>query len=346
MIFVGMDISSKDFIVHAVKDNKKVVINGQSYSPTKDGLRKMLKDLGAQTKYIVIEAGNQLKWIALYLKKQKGVHLHVVHPNEIKWIIKSGKKTDKVDAKKMAELARIDGLPRKVHIVEGSARDLRELISARTNLMKKRIGLQNSIHGYMKQEGVKLSRKFFTSSDWQEQLEELEVGRVQKIIIENFMFAFEQVQIAEESILQEIYKIDDPRLELLESIPSVGPLTSRVILSGLDNVDRFDGKKAVAKYGALTPRIYQSGRKEVIGGVGHDGRKELRRCLLQCSHTINRMKENASAKPLYEFSQRIANKRNKKIAAVATSRKLLTVAYGILKNGEFYDPNALIPSAA
>ena len=146
--------------------------------------------------------------------------------------------------------------------------------------------------------------------------------------------------------MEEIYKIDDPRLELLESIPSVGPLTSRVILSGLDNVNRFDGKKAVAKYGALTPRIYQSGSKEVIGGIGHDGRKELRRCLLQCSHTINRMKENTSAKPLYEFSQRIANKRNKKIAAVATSRKLLTVAYGVLKNGEFYDPNNLIPNAA
>ena len=346
MIFVGMDISSKDFIVHAVKDNKKVVINGQSYSPTKAGLKKMLKDLGAQTKYIVIEAGNQLKWIALYLKKQKGVHLHVVHPNEIKWIIKSGKKTDKVDAKKMAELARIDGLPRKVHVVEGSIRDLRELLSARENLMKKRVGLINSIHGYMKQEGVKLPRKFFSSKDWQEKLEEIEVGRVQKVIIENFMFALEQLQIAEESILEEVYKIEDPRLELLESIPAIGPMTSRVILSGLDDVNRFDGKKAVAKYGALTPRIYQSGNKEVLGSINNDGRKELRRCLLQCSHTINRMSKNASAKPLYEFSQRIANKRNKKIAAVATSRKLLTVAYGVLKNGEFYDPNALIPSAA
>lgn len=346
MIFVGMDISSKSFVVHAVKDNKKVVINGQSYSPNKAGLRKMLSDLGKQTKLIVIEAGNQLKWIALYLKKQEGVHLHVVHPNEIKWITHSGKKTDKVDAKKMAELARIDGLPRKVHIVEGSIRDLRELLSARQNLMKKRVGVMNSIHGYMKQEGVKLPVKFFSSKDWQEKLEKIEVGRVQKVIIENFMFALEQLQIAEESILQEVYKIEDPRLELLESIPAIGPMTSRVILSGLDNVDRFDGKKAVAKYGALTPRIYQSGKKEVIGKISNDGRKELRRCLLQCSHTINRMKNNASAKPLHEFSQRIANKRNKKIAAVATSRKLLTVAYGVLKNGEFYDPNMLTPNAA
>ena len=56
----------------------------------------------------------------------------------------------------MAELARFDGLPRKVHVVEGSIRELRELISARKNLMDKRINLTNSIRGYLKQKGVKL----------------------------------------------------------------------------------------------------------------------------------------------------------------------------------------------
>ncbi len=308
----------------------------------------MLKDLGKQTKLIVIETGNQLKRIALFLKKQKSVHLHVVHPNELKWITQSGKKTDKVDARKMAELARIDGLPRKVHIVEGSIRDLRELLSARENVMKKRVSLVNSIRGYLKQEGVGLPAKFFSSKDWQKRLNKIEVGRIQKVIVENFMFALEQMKIAEDCILEEIYKIEDPRIELLESIPAIGPITSRVLLSALDNVNRFDGKKSVttAKYGAFTPRIYQSGNKSVTGRISNDGRKEMRRCLLQCSHTIGRMKKNASAKPLHEFSQRIATKRNKKIAAVAIARKLLTVAYGVLKNGEFYNPEMLKPRAA
>jgi hypothetical protein len=62
--------------------------------------------------------------------------------------------------------ARIDGLPRKIHVVEGSVRDLRELLSARENLMKKRVSLVNSIRGYLKQEGVKLPAKFFSSKDW------------------------------------------------------------------------------------------------------------------------------------------------------------------------------------
>jgi len=346
MIFVGIDISSKDFVVHAIKDNKKVVINGVSYSPTREGLRKMLKDLGKQKKLIVIEAGNQLKWIALFLKKRKDVELHVVHPNELKWITQSGKKTDKADAKKMAELARIDGLPRKVHVVEGSIRDLRELLSARENLMKKRVALINSIRGALKQEGVSLPAKFFSTKEWKTKLESTKLGKTQKVIITSYMHALEQMKVAEDDILAEIQKIKDPRLELLESIPAIGPITSRILLSGLDNAERFDNKKSVAKYGALTPRVYQSGNKKTIGKISNDGRKEMRRCLLQCAHTINRMKKNQSAKPLYEFSQRIAVKRNKKIAAVATARKLLTVAYGVLKNGEFYDPSQLIPNAA
>ena len=128
MIYVGMDISSKSFMVHAIDSKNKVVFKGE-IKPTRQGLRQLIKQLGRQTKLVVFEAGNQLKWIALELKQIEGVHLHVVHPNEIKWINQSSAKTDKIDARKLARLGRGDMLPRKVHIVEGTARQLRELIT-------------------------------------------------------------------------------------------------------------------------------------------------------------------------------------------------------------------------
>jgi hypothetical protein len=73
-------------------------------------------------------------------------------------VISSGKR-DKVDAKKLAELARGDLLPRQVHLVEGEARALRELISARAQLMQKRVGMVNPLRGYLKQEGVRLGQR-------------------------------------------------------------------------------------------------------------------------------------------------------------------------------------------
>ena len=123
MIYIGIDVSSKSFVIHAIDGRKKLVFKGEIL-PEKRTLLKFLKELGDEPKYVVFEAGNQMKWIAQALLKVEDVTLHVVHPNELKWISQCNGKTDKVDARKMAELARGDLLPRKVHIVEGTVREV------------------------------------------------------------------------------------------------------------------------------------------------------------------------------------------------------------------------------
>jgi transposase len=341
MIYVGMDVSSKSFMVHAVNEKKKVVYRG-AISPSRSELKKLMGGLGQETKLVVFEAGNQMKWIALMLKKMRGVHLHVVHPNEIKWISESNGKTDKVDARKMAELARGDLLPRKVHIVEGSVRDLRELVSARHQLQSKRVAMINTIRGYLLQEGYRLPEKFFQRADWRLRLEKARLGKNQKKIIESYMQAIESLAGSEGELTKEIVAIEDERIELLETIPGIGKLSSRVLLAALDNAKRFDNRRAVAKYGALTPTIYQSGGVTHMGHINRNGRREVRRVLLQCAHTIARMSSYGS-RPLRQFFERVMKKRGKKIAVVALARKLLTIAYGVLKSGAPYDPKMLLP---
>lgn len=343
MIYIGIDISSKSFVVHAINEKKKVVFKEEIKS-TRSGLKKMIDKLGKQTKLVVFEAGNQLKWIALTLSKIPGVHIHVVHPNEIKWINQSSVKTDKIDAKKLAHLARGDMLPRKVHIVEGEARELRELISARHTIQSKRVALINSIRGMLKQEGYKLPEKFFQNTNWRDQLKRMRVGQTQKIILTSYMESIESLMLSEAKITQAIIKFESRDIELLESIPGIGQLTSRVIAGAVDEITRFDSKKSLAKYGALTPRIYQSGNVTRLGRISRDGRHEIRRVLLQCSHTVARMK-SYEARPLKEFFDRIKKRRGKKIAVIALARKLLTIAYGVLKSKKAYDPALLTGSA-
>lgn len=344
MLYIGMDVSSKEFMVHAINEKKKVTFSG-AIAPTRRGLREMIRSLGEESKLVVFEAGNQLKWIALTLKAIPGVTVHVVHPNEIKWISQSSGKTDKIDARKLAELARGDMLPREVHIVEGKVRQLRELVSARHRLQSKRVALINSIRGFMKQEGYRLPVKFFQSPNWRERLAHIRVGETQKVIIESYMKSIEGLQAAEEELTEKIVEVKNKEIELLESIPSVGKLSSRVMVSAIDKVERFESKKGVAKYGALSPRIYQSGGITHLGRINRDGRMEVRRVLLQCSHTVTRMKSYA-ARPLREFYERIAKRRGKKIAIVALARKLLTIAYGVLKTKKMYDPAMLVGRGA
>jgi transposase len=343
MMYVGMDVSSKSLVVHVVNDKKRVVFKG-AVEPSRAGLGKLMARLGAETKVVVFEAGNQLKWIALWFKGRADVHLHVVHPNEVKWISQSGGKTDKVDARKLAELARGDLLPRKVHIVAGPVRELRELISARATLLSKRVALINTIRAHVLQEGKKLPEKFFQRRDWAVALEKKRLSRPLLCIIRSFRESIDALHGSEAELLARIAAIEDERLVLLESIPSIGTLTARVLLSALDDVARFDGRKAVAKYGALTPTIYQSGGVTQLGHINRNGRQEVRRVLLQCAHTVARMRGYAAA-PLHAFYQRILQRRGKKIAVVAVARQLLTIAYGVLKHRVAYDPARLRPLA-
>lgn len=344
MNYVGMDISSKSFMVHAIDNRKKKLLEAE-IGPSREGLRQMLKQLPVGPKIVAYEAGNQMKWVSLFLKRQDDVTPHPVHPNEVKWIVSSRGKTDKVDARKLAELARADMLPRKIHIVEGTARDLRELVSARMQLQSKRIALINTLRGYVKQEGIKFPAKFFQSKNWKEKLRGAKVSELLHEVIDSFMGAIDGLVEAEKTLTDRILKIDDKRCELLETIPLIGKMTSRVLVGAIDKVERFDGKREIANYGALTPTIYQSGNVTNLGRINRDGRHEIRRVLLQCAHSIARTK-NADVKPLKNFFTRLEKKRGKKKAIVALARKLLTTAYGVLKSETPYDPAKLYAYAA
>lgn len=344
MIYVGMDVSSKNFQIYAQDRRKKKVFEG-AIEPSRKALKEMLKELGSETKLVVFEAGNQMKWIALQLKKMKDVQVHVVHPNEVKWITASNGKTDKVDARKLSDLGRGDMLPRAVHIVEGEVRELRELMSARDQLLRKRVSLVNTLRGFIKQEGYSFPAKFFSRKNYKKDLKKIPLADVQKEIILRFMDAVEAIKKAEEELAKKLMAIKDSRIELIESVPGIGKLGSRILLGAIDNAKRFDNKKCIANYGALTPTIYQSGSTENRGKINRDGRHEMRKLLLQSAHAVTRMKA-AEAKPLQDFFHRIEKRRGKKRALVALARKILTTVYGVMKRGEYYDPRELAPAAA
>ena len=102
----------------------------------------------------------------------------------------------------------------------------------------------------------------------------------------------------------------------------------------------FDLLNQVGMMSSLIVRNQLSQRTEVTAGINRDGRHEVRRVLLQCAHTVARMK-SYEAQPLRMFFERVKQRRGKKIAIVALARKLLTIAYGVLKTQRTYDPEML-----
>jgi transposase len=256
-----------------------------------------MRQVGPGSKLVAVEAGHQLKWVAETLKKLEGVQVPVVHPNEVKWITESRGKTDRVEAKKLAELARAGLRPRAVHVVEGPVRELREVVSARQQLQRKRVALIKTIRGDVYQEGHRLPEQFVAGAAWREQRARLPVSAPLRLILETFMTSIEALLAAEQRLTARLLAIEDPRGALLESTPAIGPVASRVLVSAVDEARRFDDQKAVANYGALAPTIAQSGTVRQLGRLHREGRQEVRRVLLQWAHTVVRMKSQG-AKPL------------------------------------------------
>lgn len=338
MIYVGLDVGGKSMAMCAVTGKGKRVVEGEVPS-TRTGLRRMVGELGTPL-FVAFEAGNQMRWVAECLRKQEGVTVHVVHPNAVKLIANSNGKTDKVDARKLAELARLDGLPRAVHLVEGVAAELRVTTSVRSLVVDQATRLKNLIRGQLKQDGVQLPEKFFSRKDWKTLVKVDKLSKPVRALWQALVPLLEATQQAEGVLREEIEGVSDKRTKLLESIPGIGKLNSRVLVGALDDAKRFETRKQVAKYGALAPTIRQSGKMLQLGPINVDGRREVRQAMLQSAHCVARQKSGDSA-PLRAFYEKVKRRGGTKRAVVALARKLLTVAYAVLKTQKPYNPAML-----
>jgi len=124
--------------------------------------------------------------------------------------------------------------------------------------------------------------------------------------------------------------------ELLESIKGVGEITALWLLAELPDVSQFDKASDVASYAGLAPREKRSGTS--IHGhtrISKAGNRYLRKALYMPALSAKRY--NEPVKDLYE--RLIAKGKHPKSAIVACMRKLLLIAYGVLKNRQPFDVN-------
>ena len=102
----------------------------------------------------------------------------------------------------------------------------------------------------------------------------------------------------------------------------------------MPNITEFRNVKAVAAHAGLSPRHYQSGTIERRSKLVKTGNVHLRRALY--FPAISAIRYNA---PLRAFAKRLRARGKSKMTIVAAAmRKLLTLAYGVLRSGRAFDP--------
>ena len=145
-----------------------------------------------------------------------------------------------------------------------------------------------------------------------------------------------------EQLRQEVKTLidNDPDLhqkrELLTSIPGIGEQTAAILLAFIPDPASGLSSKQVTAYAGLTPEQIQSGnakrQHDTLSKLGHS---RLRSALYMPA--VASLRYNPI---IVQFAQRLRQKGKRKMTIVAAAmRKLLVLAYGILKSGKLFDPD-------
>ena len=130
----------------------------------------------------------------------------------------------------------------------------------------------------------------------------------------------------------------DERVQRVMQIDGVGRVTAEAIVTAIDDAKRFDSARQVSAYAGLIPRQYQSGETDRRGRITKRGSRLLRTLLVECAWCS--LRYNQWSRITYERIHGGKRVRRKK-AAVALARKILVMAWAMLRDESDYDPDRL-----
>jgi transposase len=121
----------------------------------------------------------------------------------------------------------------------------------------------------------------------------------------------------------------DPRVEVLTQIRGVGRYIAMLIIAEVGEVERFPSARHLCAWAGLTPTVRSSDGKARLGHISRLGSSTLRWALVEAAQHTQR-----GGGPLRQSFERIAKRRGRQVAKVAIARKMLTLCYYGLRDGE------------
>ena len=287
---------------------------------------------------VVIEICSIAGWVC-DLVRTLGIEIEVANTADERWRWRKIKqKSDRRDALKTAQLSAVNQL-RPVHVPQREVRQWRALIGYRQQLVHRRTRIRNHIRDLLQREGMILprGRKAWTSvglSDLQALVKPLaevpldELWRGELGVELNQLTELQQQIQTVEAKLNELGAADD-RVQLLQTIPGVGPRLAEAVVTMFDDPARFRRAGEVSAYIGMVRKQFDSGETERSGRITKQGNLLVRSLLVEVAWAS--LRHNAWARQTY---QRLhgGKKSRKKTAIVAVGRKLLVRCWAMLRN--------------
>jgi len=344
--YCGIDLAGVSSYVYVTDARGKKLTSGE-VATDKAAFEQRLKRFVRGGLSIAIEAGNQTAWVYDALVEM-GAKVTVVNPAKVKLIAESRRKTDKIDAKILCELLRIDALPHPVHVPDRKTRALRGLLVARRQLVSARTKVCNVVRGMLRQEGIRLPARALSSFvGWRRLLgqgfEQPHLCTVVATYADSFVVLTDSIRDIERELAE--YERRDNRAARLQTMPRVGRIAALTFLAAVDDVHRFPSSRKLVGYSGLAPTVRSSGERTEYGSISREGRRELRAVWVQIAHLVA-IDTSRATRPLRTWFNKVARRRGRKTAIVALARRLLVIAYHVLREETVYDAARLKRKAA
>jgi len=346
---IGLDLGDRSSW-YCVLDEAGDVLLEQRVSTTPKAMKQVFERMPRSR--IALETGMHSPWVSRVLSGL-GHEVIVAHARNVRLIGESRRKDDRLDARTLARLARIDPqllCPVKHRSAKAQA-DL-TVIRARAGLVRARTSLINTARGLTKSYGERLrgcnprnmkpEKASGLSPELQAVLEPLLAG------IESLSEQIREYNEQIEHLAQESY----PQVALLKQVKGVGTLIALTYLLTLEDAHRFRKSRDVGCYLGLQPGRRNSGQSEPQLHISKEGDPYLRTLLVQGAHHI--LGPFGADSDLRRWGLKLAErggKNGKKRAIVATARKLAVLLHRLWVSGEVYEPlrnssQAMLPAAA
>ncbi|MFA5892142.1 MAG: IS110 family transposase [Actinomycetota bacterium] len=327
---IGLDVH-RDFCEVAIITDG-VVASAPRVPTTPHDLFSFAKNL-RPTDQIVLENTSNARAIAAILEPHVA-RVAIANPLAVKLIAHARVKTDKIDARVLAQLLAAGFLP-EVCFGDEDTRALRRRVSRRGALVKQRTAAKNEIHAVLMRTltarppatdlfGVRgrawLARQLFAPDE-----QETVAGCLRQIDMLDSEVAVMDQALATIALGSSV-------IRRLMTIPGIDMLTASALASVIGDVSRFPTSRHLVSYLGLNPTVHQSGIAPArMGRISKAGSSVARWALVEAAWTASK-----APGPLHAFAQRIGARRGKNIAAVAVARKLTVLAWHMLSKGQDY----------
>jgi transposase len=300
-----------------------------------DGLAMLVARLGPDA-LACIEMMSGAAWVRERLHAA-GWTVQIADACKAKAIGSLAAKTDKLDARVLAELARRDLVP-QVYVPTFTDRELKERLGRRMHLVRLRTSAMNRAHGVLSQFGITLAFSRLRQPDRDALLTELGVPDVWRRSIAEavaIVRALDERLVPLEQELRPLARCD-PRVQLLVTIPGIGDLLGLTIASEIGDIARFPTARKLVGYSGLTPRVYQSGDTSRMGKLSKTGSTMLRWAAIEAAQQCWRP-SNPWHQLYHDVKDRCGGKGNPAKAAVA--RKVLIASWHVLALQQPFNPS-------